>query len=153
MTAFAEQVVVCMRTLKPRALTLVRGNPQCDINDVLQRTILLALEHEHQFIPGTNLRAWLRAVLRTAFFQELNGRKFNSCITHTDVDDETVKSVVCPVTSPDTVVYFRQVCRTLDRLPDKERKAVVNLMHGGKLQPKQRYTALAAVQALFHQGV
>jgi RNA polymerase sigma-70 factor (ECF subfamily) len=39
--------------------------------DLVQDTILLALNNRAQFQPGTNLRAWLTVILRNRFFNEI----------------------------------------------------------------------------------
>jgi RNA polymerase sigma-70 factor (ECF subfamily) len=47
--------------------------------DIVQETILKALLHSDQFKPGTNLSAWLCAITRNAYFNELRtARRYSS---------------------------------------------------------------------------
>jgi RNA polymerase sigma factor (sigma-70 family) len=55
------------------AWKLARNTP--DAQDLVQETILHALEAEHRFTPGTNLSAWLTAILRNTFYSGCRKKK------------------------------------------------------------------------------
>jgi RNA polymerase sigma-70 factor (ECF subfamily) len=149
---FGNQVVACIETLRPRAVALSRNNYACQVDDLLQQTVLVALEVEHQFTPGTNLRAWMRTILRTVFLQHVQGRKFDRVLCkggEVAADPRAIEDVACPVATatPEDVVYFREVCGVIGRLPVRQRDTVVRVMQGDKTQPGARAEALAAVRS------
>jgi RNA polymerase sigma-70 factor (ECF subfamily) len=61
----ATQLLAQIPALRRRAATLCRG--RADVDDLVQQTLLRALEHRDQFAPGTNLRAWLLQILYHTF--------------------------------------------------------------------------------------
>jgi RNA polymerase sigma-70 factor (ECF subfamily) len=85
---FLDQILVFEKDLKGRALYLYKGNP-ASVDDLVQDTILKALDKEHQYEPGTNLSAWLRTILFHLF---VNGhrrkKRFNEIV---DENRDTVR--------------------------------------------------------------
>jgi RNA polymerase sigma-70 factor, ECF subfamily len=69
----ARGLLVELPTLKRYALRLCR-NPQ-QAEDLVQNTLLQALEKAHLWTPGTNLRAWLIALARNRFFSDERARR------------------------------------------------------------------------------
>jgi RNA polymerase sigma-70 factor (ECF subfamily) len=63
--AFADDVVRNLPRLKRFARRLAGNKSLAD--DLVQDTVLRALLHADQFRPGTNLIAWLNAILRNAY--------------------------------------------------------------------------------------
>ncbi len=55
--------------------------------DLVQTTCVNALAARNQFIPGTNIKAWLFTILKNRFLS-LKGRKFNTEISLDAVTDE-----------------------------------------------------------------
>jgi RNA polymerase sigma-70 factor (ECF subfamily) len=62
---FAMEVVEQIPALQRGALRLTRH--EADAQDLVQETVLRALERRAQFQPGTNLRAWLFTIQRSLF--------------------------------------------------------------------------------------
>jgi RNA polymerase sigma-70 factor, ECF subfamily len=63
---FTQEAIPYMERLYPAALRLTRNH--CDAEDLIQETFAKAYVKFHQFIPGTNLRAWLHRILVTTFY-------------------------------------------------------------------------------------
>jgi RNA polymerase sigma-70 factor (ECF subfamily) len=59
--AFDAEVLDHLGALRTLSRRLVRNQTEAD--DLLQRAYLQALRASHRFAPGTNVRAWLRAIL------------------------------------------------------------------------------------------
>jgi RNA polymerase sigma-70 factor, ECF subfamily len=62
---FEQDVVPFLGQLYPAALRMTR-NPS-DAEDLVQETSVKAYAAFHQFMPGTNLRAWLHRILANTF--------------------------------------------------------------------------------------
>ena len=66
MNLFREDVTALLPHLRAYARSLTSGDPQL-ADDIVQDTIVNALRAQHQFTPGTNLKAWLFTILRNRF--------------------------------------------------------------------------------------
>ena len=66
MTVFREEVASLVPHLRAFARSLTGGDVQL-ADDIVQDTIVNALQAQHQFTPGTNLKAWLFTILRNRF--------------------------------------------------------------------------------------
>ena len=69
---FEEQALVHLDRVFHLALRLTRNRTEAE--DLSQETYLRAFRHFDQFDPGTNCRAWLFAILRNAFVNQLKRR-------------------------------------------------------------------------------
>ena len=66
---FEDQALVHLDRVFHLALRLTRNRTEAE--DLAQETYLRAFKHFDQFDPGTNCRAWLFAILRNAFLNQL----------------------------------------------------------------------------------
>lgn len=66
MNLFREDVAALVPHLRAFARSLTSGDSHL-ADDVVQDTIVNALQAQHQFTPGTNLKAWLFTILRNRF--------------------------------------------------------------------------------------
>ncbi len=66
MNVFREEVASLVPHLRAFARSLTGGDVQL-ADDIVQDTIVNALQAQHQFTPGTNLKAWLFTILRNRF--------------------------------------------------------------------------------------
>jgi RNA polymerase sigma-70 factor (ECF subfamily) len=67
--AVCEQAVRHLPNLRAFAHSLAKDRHQAD--DLVQATILRALDASHQFTPGSNFRAWSFTILRNVFYNRL----------------------------------------------------------------------------------
>lgn len=67
-----DQLWPTLRELMPTAMHLTRSRD--DAEELLQAVALRALEAEHQFAPGTHLKAWLRTIMINKFFTDRRPR-------------------------------------------------------------------------------
>ncbi len=61
-----EEIIAQIPALRVFARSLCRDRGEAD--DLVQETLLRAIENIHRFQPGTNLRAWLFTILRNRFY-------------------------------------------------------------------------------------
>src|SRR5437899_8765108 len=67
-TAFAEEALTHLDTLYRGALRLTHDPDQAQ--DLVQEAYLRALRYQHSYQAGTNMRAWLFAIMRNLFRSE-----------------------------------------------------------------------------------
>ena len=86
MGIFREDVVALLPHLRAFARSLTSGNRDL-ADDLVQDTIVNALQAQAQFTPGTNLRAWLFTILRNRFMSVISRKHVTA-----EVDDEGIES-------------------------------------------------------------
>jgi len=73
--------------LRAFAISLCRSADRAD--DLVQETLMRGIAHIDSFRPGTNLPAWLFAILRNAFYSECRRRKWRK----EDVNDKHAEAL------------------------------------------------------------
>lgn len=68
-----EEIISYIPALRVFARSLCRDRTEAD--DLVQETLLRAIENIDRFEPGTNLRAWLFTILRNRFYSSWAKRK------------------------------------------------------------------------------
>ncbi|MFB2595402.1 sigma-70 family RNA polymerase sigma factor [Paracoccus sp. p4-l81] len=61
----SDDVMTYFPALRAYSLALCRNGP--DAEDLVQETLLRAIEKAHQYQRGTNMRAWLFSIMRSRF--------------------------------------------------------------------------------------
>ena len=72
-TTFSDEIVLTLPHLRAYARMIARDRVLAD--DLVQETVLRALVHAEQFQPGTNLKAWLKTILRNSYINEKRSEK------------------------------------------------------------------------------
>src|SRR6266852_3755997 len=70
-TAFAEEALTHLDTLYRGALRLTRAPDSAQ--DLVQEAYLRALRYQHSYQQGTNMKAWLFAIMRNLFWDRFKG--------------------------------------------------------------------------------
>jgi len=111
----------CVAELAPRlrafARLLVRDRALTD--DLVQDTLLRAMEREQDWQAGTNLRAWLFRILRNRFVDETRRRR---------VERRIAESVAAPAAEAPRQAdadALRDLDRALAALPPAQREALI----------------------------
>ena len=127
---FEDQALVHLDRVFHLALRLTRNRTEAE--DLVQETYLRAFKHFDQFDPGTNCRAWLFAILRNAFLNQVK-RRGREVPGLDEGELERVEADVLDgartIESPEEELVKRVVgadlVAALDRLPLIFREAVV----------------------------
>jgi RNA polymerase sigma-70 factor (ECF subfamily) len=125
MGLFREDVSALVPHLRAFARSLTGGDPHL-ADDLVQDTIVNALQAQDQFTPGTNLKAWLFTILRNRF-RSVVTRKHMSCEVSDDAMDQ---KWVTPATQEAAVEVdeFRRAFKLLS--PAHREVLVLVVVHG-----------------------
>src|SRR5262252_10840488 len=111
---FEQDVVPVMGQLYPAALRMTKN--VSDAEDLVQETIAKAYAAFHQFMPGTNLRAWLHRILANTFINSYRKKRREPLAALTTDFQEDWQSGTDPLAGPARSAE----AEALDRLADSE---------------------------------
>jgi RNA polymerase sigma-70 factor (ECF subfamily) len=115
---FRADLLSATRNLRAFALSLVGDADRAD--DLVQDTILRALQKRDRFEPGTKLQAWVLTLMRNLFYSEYRKRKREV----EDVDGLFAAKLSVVPEQPGRV-EFAELRSALMRLSDEQREAVL----------------------------
>jgi RNA polymerase sigma-70 factor (ECF subfamily) len=126
--SFAEQAIEHLDTLYRGALRLTRDPDQAQ--DLVQDTYARALRYQASFKPGTNLKAWLFAIMRNLFWDRVKaGRPEVSLDQDSDDDFALYERLQDETAHPEGDVLDRiaagEVVKAVDELPPAYREVVM----------------------------
>jgi RNA polymerase sigma-70 factor (ECF subfamily) len=110
--------------LRAFAISLCRNADQAD--DLMQETLLRACSNIGLFKPGTNMGAWLLAILRNEFYSEYRKRRREI----RDVDGAFAETLVSQP-SQEAFMAYRELRTALAQLPDEMREALILVAGSG----------------------
>lgn len=116
--AFKDDLIGMVPRLRRYALSLTRDAVEAD--DLVQFTLLRAWQHRTKFTSGTNLVAWLFAILRNGF---INGRRKHR-LEVPDPDGIHAAALVRPA-DQEHKLDIRDLQAALDRLEPTYREALL----------------------------
>jgi RNA polymerase sigma-70 factor, ECF subfamily len=116
--AFADEVLASVTSLRAYAISLTRDAEKAE--DLVQETVLRAISKQKQFEPGTNLQAWLFAILRNLFCSACRRTK-------REVEDADGSYAATLITIPDHEdrIMLKDLAAALANLPEGQRKAIM----------------------------
>lgn len=125
MNIFRDDILVIVPHLRAFARTLTRGDTAL-ADDLVQDTIVNALQARAQFKPGTNLKAWLFTILRNRFRSVVARRHVTAEIGADDLGE--LSAVPPEQESRLEVTAFKRAFRTLR--PAQREVLVLAGVHG-----------------------
>ena len=116
--AFVDGIVTNLPSLRSFALSLTRSVDQAE--DLVQETVLRAISKQELFQPGTNLQAWLFAILRNLFCSACRRTK-------REVEDADGSYAAMLISIPDheDKIMLIDLAAALAKLPEGQRKAIL----------------------------
>ena len=129
--AFADQVLAHSQSLRVLARYLCRDRAEAE--DLHQEVLLRAFRYRHQFMAGSNLKAWLRAIMRNT--HALRGRRSRR---QAEYDPQLAERLLATETDPTIPMELDDVRRALTFLPVRCREVLI-LAAGGSSYDEMSY--------------
>jgi RNA polymerase sigma-70 factor, ECF subfamily len=119
-----DDIVALLPDLRAFARFMCREREAAD--DLVQNTVLAALDKQGQFAPGTNLKGWLFTIMRNRFYSDLRTqRRRPASIDHSAV------APLAAVDNPEATLALKELSSALFRLSPQAREALVLVGAGG----------------------
>ncbi len=118
-----NDIVKLLPDLRAFARFMCRDRETAD--DLVQNTILTALDKQSQFAPGTNLKGWLFTIMRNSFYSDLRSQRRRP----TPVD-ASIASLTA-VDNPEATLELKELSSALWRLTPQAREALILVGAGG----------------------
>lgn len=113
-----EEIVALLPDLRAFSRFLCREREAAD--DLVQNTILAALDKQSQFSAGTNLKAWVFTIMRNRFYTDLRSQRRRP----TAIDPETAEPQTA-VDNPEAAIAVKELSSALWRLSAQAREALI----------------------------
>ena len=126
-TAFAQEAIGYLDTLYRAALRLTRDPAQAE--DLVQDAYVRALRYRHSYQTGTNMKAWLFAIMRNLFWDRFRGGRPEDISLDGDGEVSLYDTLRDPTAVPEADVLdsiaAQEVVRAVEALPELHREVVL----------------------------
>ena len=126
-SAFAEEAIGYLDTLYRAALRLTRDPARAE--DLVQDTYVRALRYQHSYQTGTNMKAWLFAIMRNLFWDRFKGGRPEDISLDGDGELSLYDTLKDPTAVPEADVLDRvaaaEVVEAVETLPELHREGVL----------------------------
>jgi RNA polymerase sigma-70 factor, ECF subfamily len=119
-----DDIVALLPDLRAFSRFLCRERESAD--DLVQNTILSALDKQDQFEPGTNLKGWLFTIMRNRFYSDLRTQRRRPA----SIDSDTAPMLTA-VDNPEATLALKELSSALFDLSPQSREALVLVGAGG----------------------
>ena len=113
-----DEIVALLPDLRAFACFMCREREAAD--DLVQSTVVIALDKQSQFTPGTNLKGWLFTIMRNRFYADLRSQRRRP--PSFDGEDATP---ALAVDNPEAAVAMKELSSALWRLSAQAREALI----------------------------
>jgi RNA polymerase sigma-70 factor, ECF subfamily len=113
-----DQLLAAMPRLRAYATFLTNDVSRAD--DLVQETILRALQNRDRFEPGSNLEAWLFTILRNLFYSHHRRAK-----REVEDGDGTYAAQLRSAPGQEANVALKEMWRAMGKLPPDQREALL----------------------------
>lgn len=109
------------------ALRLTRDRARAE--DLIQDTYVRALRYQHSFWPGTNMKAWLFAIMRNLFWDGFHGGQRDPVSLDGDGEPALYETLAGKEAGPEATVLDQvardEVIQAVEGLPEIHREVVL----------------------------
>jgi len=125
--AFASEAIGYLDTLYRAALRLTRDPAQ--VEDLVQDTYVRALRYQHSYQVGTNMKAWLFAIMRNLFWDRFKGGRPDDVSLDGDGEVSLYDTLKDPTAVPEAnvldAIAAEEVVKAVETLPELHREVVL----------------------------
>jgi RNA polymerase sigma-70 factor, ECF subfamily len=125
--SFAQEAIGYLDTLYRAALSLTRDPAQAE--DLVQDTYVRALRYQHSYQAGTNMKAWLFAIMRNLFWDRFKGGRPEDVSLDGDGEVSLYDTLRDPTAVPEADVLddiaAGEVVEAVETLPELHREVVL----------------------------
>jgi RNA polymerase sigma-70 factor (ECF subfamily) len=115
------QLIATLPRLRRYARALLPRNPDA-VQDLVQATVLRALERRALYRPDSNLRAWLFAIMHNIYVDLVRNAVLT---TNRNVPLDEALMVPAPGSDQEAAVWMGEVIAAIDELPPHHRDVVL----------------------------
>ncbi|TXH34471.1 MAG: sigma-70 family RNA polymerase sigma factor [Rhodospirillaceae bacterium] len=116
---FHDELIETLPALRAFAMMLTRDRAAGE--DLLQDTVVRALDKWESFTPGTNLRAWLYTIMRN---QHINGLRRRQRERLTDIDDDLLDNLDSVAANQEHSLVLKELMQAISGLRREQREAL-----------------------------
>jgi len=113
-----DDIVALLPDLRAFARFMCREREAAD--ELVQNTVLTALDKQEQFTIGTNLKGWLFTIMRNRFYSDLRAQRRRP----TPIDDSAVIPLIA-VDNPEATLELKELTSALWKLSPQSREALI----------------------------
>ena len=118
------ELLACIPQLRSYARYLTRNQDRA--GDLVQETVVKALNAAHQFQAGTNLKHWMTTIMRNQFFSNLNRGRIQM-----DLAEDATEAAPATGASQEFSLELFDFRRAFWQLDDGHRRALILVGAGG----------------------
>ncbi len=119
-----DDIVALLPDLRAFARFMCREREAAD--ELVQNTILMALDKQSQFTAGTNLKGWLFTIMRNRFYSDLRAQRRRPAAI-----DDTAVAPLAAVDNPEATLELKELSVALWQLSPQSREALILIGAGG----------------------
>ncbi|HTR85365.1 MAG TPA: sigma-70 family RNA polymerase sigma factor [Reyranella sp.] len=113
-----DDIVALLPDLRAFARFMCREREAAD--ELVQNTVLTALDKQSQFTIGTNLKGWLFTIMRNRFYSDLRAQRRRP----TPIDDAAAMPLAA-VDNPEATLELKELASALWKLSPQSREALI----------------------------
>ncbi|SKA37016.1 RNA polymerase sigma-70 factor, ECF subfamily [Enhydrobacter aerosaccus] len=119
-----DDIVALLPDLRAFARFMCREREAAD--ELVQNTVLMALDKQDQFTEGTNLKGWLFTIMRNRFYSDLRAQRRRPAPI-----DDTAATPLAAVDNPEATLALKELSAALWDLSPQSREALILIGAGG----------------------
>jgi RNA polymerase sigma-70 factor (ECF subfamily) len=113
-----DDIVALLPDLRAFARFMCREREAAD--ELVQNTVLTALDKQEQFTVGTNLKGWLFTIMRNRFYSDLRAQRRRPM----PIDDSAIIPLTA-VDNPEATLELKELAAALWKLSPQSREALI----------------------------
>ncbi len=120
-----DQLMPQLEGLRRFSMKLTSNRPDSD--DLLQSTVLRAIEKQHLFEDGTNLFHWTSRIMFNIFVSNYKRRTQREC----QFDPEALIASLSVMPDQESRMHFKSVCGAIEKLSPQHREIITVICWDG----------------------